>query len=317
MIRLGLIITLLTCALVSSAAQALSFGDIGIIPGDQVPGRTDNNFHYQLNAGAQLEDSLKLINTGSTPQTINLVIESGHVNANNTFSCQAGQTDAATWLKLSQSQILALPGSVTVTKLNLTIPKDTVPGEHNACLTTTVGSSSKTNSGISLGTQLAFRIAINVAGQTDWQLDLGKPKLTSNQKDVSLTVSAQNTSPISLRSQSQVSFISSFPSHRPSNQPNGALILLPHAKANIVINNLGRSFWGGWYKIRLTTNYRPDISDLSVTQSRTIATDLSYFVWPKPEAWLLLALLGLVITFITKLVIKYKNRRHYRLRRSN
>lgn len=317
MIRIISGLVLLSCLLIGPTVQALSFGDIGLVAGERIPERTSDSFHYQVTAGASVNDKVKAINTSQTPQYISLAIQSAHITKDNTFTCQSGITDAATWIKLSDNRVLVAPSAVTTVDLNLTVPTTAFPGEHNACLTATTDAPTNHTVGLNLQPQLAFRIAINVSGRVSWELVTDKPRVDIGDREVVISLAETNLSPVSLRSQNLVNFIESPPEASQSANPKTTVVLLPHAKTEVKISHLPRPLWGGWFKSTITTRYQPDIGDLNGLPSKSLSTNLHYLVWPKPQAWLILGAGGLTVWLIIFLAYKFKNRHNYRLRRSN
>ena len=308
------VVFLLTLAswLLTTPVQALSFGDYGIAPGNRVAGRVDDNFHYQLAPGAVVNDSIKVINTGTSDLSLSLGLQSGQVSSDNVFSCQSGSSDGAvSWLSLESTKVSAAAGSVAQVGLTLNVPTYAIPGEHNACVTATPDLPSSTGgSGIQFHTQLALRVAITVPGNINWSLNIGKPKVIIRDKDVAINLAQTNNSSVSLRSQTAVSSIKG-----PNLSDSQTTVILPKATASPQLDGLPRPFWGGWYRVKLTATYQPAITDLSSNQSKTASRTIGYLVWPKPLA-ILAIILAILASLGAGLVLhKYKNRRNYKLRR--
>lgn len=314
-VLIGLLIAVQLIACQRSEALT-SLGNFGISSGDSIPERQSESFNYVLESGKTINDSLRILNTDSISHIFDLSSYAANISSTNQFSCGTSQVDTiGSWLVLDKPSIKLAANSSSVVSVKISVPDNSLPGEHNFCIIANYGdkaSASGSTNNISLSTRIVLRVSITVPGEFDWQLKLSKPKVMTDSKHVSIVVPQTNTGRASLRTKISINYVMSV-SKTSHSESTG--FIMPGATGSTTLTNLPKPFWGGFYKAVVRAEYLPsDVGLANTLQPKTVSIGFWYIVWPCGWAYLIyisaVALMVSIIIWLKKQKYRYKYRLH-------
>jgi len=194
-LALNLCLSTLSAPIAASATPAVFEVDAstdGVAVNPATDGKADknrSNFSYEVNPNQPAEDSIYVINTGSTPQEVTLYARDAFTDAKGEFLVQsedATPKDVGTWVefynkKASYTRTLK-PNEFMTIPFTVRTPSNATPGDHIGAI---VASANTKGTTVNIVRRVAVRLYARVSGQVS-------PHLTIDNLSVKTNVSLWN-----------------------------------------------------------------------------------------------------------------------------
>ncbi len=305
--------------LTTSSAQAIESYGIGAVPANPNPDnpRTKSIFVYEAAPAKVIDDGIKVINNSQEERTIKVYPVDSERSSDGAFACaQAVQAkkEVGGWIKLAKEQVTLGAGATETIPFTVTVPGTLDVGEHNGCIAIEESKppTQSTSNGIVLSFRSALRVALIVPG--DIKASLTFEKVDTSIKDNKVLVSpvVKNDGNVSVDANLHVSLLNIFGGESVKQDGQFAVLTKDASRFNF---ELDPPFWGGWYTVATTADYKPlnpGTSSSSKEQSQTITADTKkIYVAPQPlAAFIYVASAVIIVGGAIFLILR---KRHWRL----
>lgn len=314
----------LVISLIPVSASAVEYGGVGGRPANprEDNPRSQSIFIYELKPGDTYDDGVEVFNNTNERRTIELFAVDSVIASDGAFACAQNaekKIDVGSWITLSKPSVTLDPGKSETVNFKVVLPEDADVGEHSGCIAmqdSEKSSDTQTEGGVVLTFRSAIRVAVTIPGDIVKAVNVKDVSLTRNANDdkfYTIRPSVINTGNVSLDTDLKIQLTSLFGT--PVETKNATYPVLPGSTASWNFD-VGRPFWGGWYKADVTATYNNNVEDSlgeNASQDQvSVSKSSSYvFVDPSPLALIIeiLALIGIML-LIAFLVRKFLHKRH-------
>lgn len=301
----------------SASASAINYGGVGAQPANPQPNnpRTQSIFIYQLKAGQQASDGIKILNNTKQAQVVSIEAVDSELASGGAFTCEqsgASKTDVGSWISLHSNSVTLSPNSSQVVPFTVTVPnsKSIGVGEHDGCITVQAASqtaTASTHSGILLSFRTAIRVVVTIPGKIVKQLDIASIQVNRAGNKYQVTTVVNNDGNVSLDASLKLNLISLI-STQAGSLKVGTTPILPRSRVSLSYD-VKKPFWGGWYREQAVVSYNAnpntELGIKSETGQVTKSLDSSlFFVPPAPLATLIEAVILIAIVTLIYWVLK-------------
>lgn len=291
-------------AVIPASVSAINYGGIGAQPANPQPNnpRTQSIFIYQLKAGQQASDGVRILNNTKQAQVISVDAVDSELASGGAFTCEqsgALKTGAGAWIHLQSNSVTVAPNSNQIVPFTVEVPnsKNIGVGEHDGCITVQAASqtaTTSTHSGILLSFRTAIRVVVTVPGKIVKQLDIASVQVNRAGNKYQVTTVINNSGNVSLDASLSLNLVSPIGAQAGSLKV-GSTPILPRSSVSLTYS-VKRPFWGGWYREQAAVTYNANPNAELGTNSRadqaTKKLDSAiFFVPPAPLAILAEALI--------------------------
>lgn len=285
-----------------SAADSGGVGGKPANPREDNP-RSSSIFLHELSPGQSVDDAVEVYNNTDNQKSVQVYATDSIVSSGGAFACEqaAEQADkTGAWIKLTTNFVTLDANSSQVVPFTISVPDNTEPGEHNACIAIQEANADPVQSGngIALSFRSAIRVAITVPGDINKSLSISSVSLrTANDKLVG-SIKLDNTGNVSLDTDIVAPLANAIGKYVQTQF--GTYPALAHTETELNFE-YNKPFWGGLYRLNATAHYNNDVSaslGKGANNQQVSATSRYLFVWPQPVAMIilltvLLAIIGL------------------------
>jgi hypothetical protein len=166
--------------LVPVSAQAVDGPSWSVGPVNDAAGAARANFSYEVDPGSVLQDSIVVSNDGSADLTLDVYpADAFTTREGNIDVLTSGEpsVDGGSWVAVSATEIILVPGQEVVVPFTVTVPADARPGDHPAGIVTSLRSDDPAAQ-VQLDRRLGSRMQIRVSGDLVPALEISAPQVT-------------------------------------------------------------------------------------------------------------------------------------------
>lgn len=308
---------------VGLSSVSVVFASIGGRPANPDPDnpRSQSIFIYTLKAGETKQDQIYLSNNGTTTDTVLLYAVDGTITNTGAFTCKQDaeeRTDMGKAIKLAKSEVTVPGGGNTLVDFSVTLPKNSDIGEHDGCIVIQKKDDpGQQNGSVIVHTRTAVRVAVIVPGDIHRQVSIDKLEVGQLIQDgpssshLASTISPsgkmivrfglKNEGNVSADVDARLSVKDMFGNEVVKN--GGQYAVMSDSTFGVNYNTDYQSFFGGWYKVKVSITYDKHAGTFGVTNNanllRAESPEVTVFVWPSVAFLMILAALFVaVIGFI-------------------
>lgn len=275
-----------------------------------------NNGYFALKMPAKAETDLKvtIYNTGTTPETFNLAVNSGVTNLNTALDY--AKTPAKGTLSVPQKEVTVAPGANTVVRVHLKLPDVSFAGKLLGGITVTRQIETNEKKTTGLTDQFAYAVPI-VIRQND---DAVTPKLTATHLKLltanhnnNLVADIQNVTPIILNGVTLKSELVDQSGRVVFSKTDSNHSIAPQSNFTYRSSLGNQSFASGRYTYRLTVTDNANHTwtwqqplTLNQSQSDIINNTAKHNTVKKPINWIIIGMIAMaVVIFLLLAAVGY------------
>lgn len=275
-----------------------------------------NNGYFALKMPAKAETDLKvtIYNTGTTPETFNLAVNSGVTNLNTALDY--AKTPAKGTLSVPQKEVTVAPGANTVVRVHLKLPDVSFAGKLLGGITVTRQIETNEKKTTGLTDQFAYAVPI-VIRQND---DAVTPKLTATHLKLltanhnnNLVADIQNVTPTILNGVTLKSELVDQSGRVVFSKTDSNHSIAPQSNFTYRSSLGNQSFASGRYTYRLTVTDNANHTwtwqqplTLNQSQSDSINNTAKHNTVKKPINWIIIGMIAMaVVIFLLLAAVGY------------
>lgn len=275
-----------------------------------------NNGYFALKMPAKAETDLKvtIYNTGTTPETFNLAVNSGVTNLNTALDY--AKTPAKGTLSVPQKEVTVAPGANTVVRVHLKLPDVSFAGKLLGGITVTRQIETNEKKTTGLTDQFAYAVPI-VIRQND---DAVTPKLTATHLKLltanhnnNLVADIQNVTPTILNGVTLKSELVDQSGRVVFSKTDSNHSIAPQSNFTYRSSLGNQSFASGRYTYRLTVTDNANHTwtwqqplTLNQSQSDIINNTAKHNTVKKPINWIIIGMIAMaVVIFLLLAAVGY------------
>lgn len=275
-----------------------------------------NNGYFALKMPAKAETDLKvtIYNTGTTPETFNLAVNSGVTNLNTALDY--AKTPAKGTLSVPQKEVTVAPGANTVVTVHLKLPDVSFAGKLLGGITVTRQIETNEKKTTGLTDQFAYAVPI-VIRQND---DAVTPKLTATHLKLltanhnnNLVADIQNVTPTILNGVTLKSELVDQSGRVVFSKTDSNHSIAPQSNFTYRSSLGNQSFASGRYTYRLTVTDNANHTwtwqqplTLNQSQSDSINNTAKHNTVKKPINWIIIGMIAMaVVIFLLLAAVGY------------
>ncbi len=304
-----IILSLSISLLFSFAASAIEYGGIGgrpAYPNSEVE-RSKDIFIHTLAPGSKQQEGVTVINNTEQDKYLIVYPTDYTPSSGGGFACKQfleNKDAVGQWLKINKNLVYLPPFSQSVVNFLIEVPEKISPGEHNGCIAIQEYKPPSSNeSGVSLATRTALRVAITIPGKVIQKLE----DATLNQSfgdngNILLSPSIKNSGNVSVDANIKVKTWNTL--GQKIREQGGKFSILQDSTLELNFE-IPRPLFGGIYHSALIIDYTHD-QEKEIIETKMIR----YFVPPSTIGLLILGpiILLLIILIIINLIARKRRR---------
>jgi LysM repeat protein len=302
-------LSILFVSSISGVVGAESGGGIGGKPANPDPrnSRTSTIFIKTIEPGTGAEDEVEIINNYSESKTIQIYAVDSIKSSGGAFACAQAADEikgAGSWIKLDKSEIRMDAGQKLRVGFNISVPKGSDVGEHNACVVMQEKKDATTQAGVGLNFRTAIRVAVLVPGDIVKSIRPTGISVTTNKDKLSVIPRVKSESNVSLDVLMATRLRPLFLGKGQSKETTFPVLRSEEAEWNFEFN---KPFWGGFYTASYDVSYNSDTrlslgEDSAASKTTVAGPNKRVFVWPNPLALLIEVLVSLIVILLLVIV---------------
>ena len=306
------LIALLCLFLLTPAVKAVESNGVGGKPANPKADnpRTASIFVYDLKPGESVNDAINLFNNSDQDKVIGVYAVDSIISSDGAFACEQEvdeRNEVGSWIKLDRNEASVAPNQTEKVGFVVNVPVDAEAGEYNGCIAIQdkTALAQNTGNGISLNFRSAVRVAITVPGNLVEQLEIKDTLLEVKDNKLIVSPILKNSGNVSLDALISVKLNGLFGQKIGDVSGQFAVLAKSEGRYNF---DMGRPFWGGWYKQVTDVSYKR-LSGDKASEKQLEAVTKWHFIMPRPTALVIeIIALALIITLI-KYVLKNKRQK--------
>lgn len=279
------------------AIESANIGALPANPREDVP-RSKSIFVYELAAGKNQKDGVRVINNSSSEKNILVYAVDSAKSSDGAFACAQKadeQKGIGKWTVLEKTRVTLAPNSSEVVPFTITMPANADVGEHNGCIAVQedVPPSGELSNGIVLSYRSALRVAVLVPGDIATNLTFSNVLFDATSDKIKLSPIVKNEGNVSVDATLSARLMNVF--GRAATKAEGTFVVLANQEGRFNFE-LDRPFWGGWYQQKVDASYVPlRFTEATPAAAKNAAAESRWvFVSPSPTA-LLIETLGVLL----------------------
>ncbi len=304
-----LILSLSLSLLITSSVFAIEYGGVGGRPAYPNPeiDRSDDIFIHTLAPGTNQEDGIAVVNNTEEEKYLLIYATDYTPSSGGGFACKQfleNKDSVGAWIKINKNLVKLPPLSQSTVNFLIEVPPDATPGEHNGCIAVQEYKPANADeSGVSLATRTALRVAITIPGKVIQNLELQNFQQTIGETGkITLSPSIQNSGNVSVDTTIKVKTWDTFGNKIAEQGGDYSIIQDSTLELNFEVP---RPLFGGIYHSAVDASYIHDQNKENLESKM-----LRYFVYPSNTGLLIIApILFLILILIITSLIAQKRRR--------
>lgn len=276
--------------------------------------RSESIFIHIIDAGDSVEDGINIVNNTNQPKTVDVYATDSIVSSGGAFACaqRIDETnDVGTWISMDKNQVELEANSSEITNFTISVPGTTGVGEHDGCIVIQESlPDAETDQGIGLSFRTAIRVAIQVPGEIEKNLQYVGFESQTSDSSIVLMPKIENSGNVSIDASIQT-YINAF---------YGGVVSERGGEFPVLRGQTGewnfehpRPFWGGLFKATTTASYDQN-EDNFIGNNEPDTVSITYdpiwiFVAPHIVA-LIIQILGVILLlFVFKRILGKRRQR--------